>query len=169
MWKKETLPSIGRIYSRPYKTMQETKLQSFFFKLVHRLSPCNKYLATVRIKNDPACRFFNDEDTISHFYVKCTHTEEFWNKLSEWCEQHLDFSLSRLSTIEKLFGKEPTQPNKNTRVSNWLTLQAKYYIQKRKLFFQGDLSLIGFLMEVAGFNHKVNQGYGIDGAQISES
>lgn len=136
------------IYTRPYKTTRETKLQSFAFKIAHRLTPCNKYLNTIRTKNDPACEICKEVDSLKHFFIKCPPTEDFWNKLSGWCEQHLDFSLSTLTEAEKLFGVEQNQQNRNMRVHNWLILKAKYYIQKRKLFFKGDLSLIGFLAEV---------------------
>lgn len=139
--------SWPNIYTRPYKTTRETKMQSFFFKM-HRLVPCNKYLSTIRIKQDPSCQTCKEEDSISHFFVNCEHTRTFWNKLSEWCKRYLDFSLSNLSVREKLFGLDPTLQGKNIRVINWLTLHAKYFIQKRKLFFQGDLSLIGFLAEI---------------------
>lgn len=60
----------------------------------------------------------------------------------------MDFSLSALSRTEKLFGMDPTGRNKNAKIINWLTLKAKHFIQKRKLFFKGELPLIGFLAEV---------------------
>lgn len=136
------------IYSMSYKTTRETKLQSFNFKIAHILVPCNKYLTTIRIKDDSRCTFCGDQDSISHFYVKCGRSEEFWGKLSEWCERYLDFSLSTLSVAEKMLGLDPTGRDKNRKPVNWLVLKAKYYIQKRKLFFQGDVSLLPFLAEI---------------------
>lgn len=135
----------------PYRTTRETKLQAFFFKLAHRLIPCNRYLTTVRIKNNSACDHCDEEDSISHFFLKCPQVSDFWNKVSEWTQRHLDLSLSTLSVAEKLFGIDRSQQNRNARVINWLTLQVKHYIQKRKLFFHADLSLIGFLAEIRSY------------------
>lgn len=80
--------------------------------------------------------------------MKCRHSKEFWERLSEWCERHLDFSLTTLSTAEKLFGRDSTCQDKNKKIVNWLVLKAKYYIQNRKLFFQGDIPLLVFLMGI---------------------
>lgn len=56
--------------------------------------------------------------------------------------------MSTLSAAKKLFGIDTARQTRYTKVINWLTIQAKYYIKKRKLFFQADLPLIGFLAKV---------------------
>lgn len=37
-------------YKLPYRITRETRLQTFFYKIAHRLCPCNKYLHTIWIK-----------------------------------------------------------------------------------------------------------------------
>lgn len=139
------------IYSRPYKTTRETKMQSFSFKLAHRLVPCNSYLSKIRIKDQATCSFCEEEDTITHFYINCPCAKVFWGKLSEWCERHIDLPLSTLSVTERLFGTNEPIRNTSQRVVNWLVLQAKFYVQKRKLFFRADLSLLAFLAEIRSY------------------
>ncbi len=39
------------IFKLPFHTVRDTKLQSFQFRLLHRIIPCNKWLNTIKIKN----------------------------------------------------------------------------------------------------------------------
>lgn len=45
------------IYTSPYKTALDTKLQAFYFRVVHRFLPCNRFLSNIRIKRDDWCSF----------------------------------------------------------------------------------------------------------------
>lgn len=130
----------------PYKTTRETKLQSFAYKIAYRLIPCNRYLHQIRIKDSDTCDTCGKTDTLSHFFLKCEQVKKFWELLSQWCESFLDISLSSMNEAELLFGTTDTRGNQ--RIKNWLVLQAKYFIQKRRLFEQGSLPFIVFLREI---------------------
>lgn len=47
---------------------------------------------------------------------------------------------------ERLLGV--TRDILDRQIINWITLNAKFYIQKRKLFHKADISLSGFLTEI---------------------
>lgn len=47
-----------------YKNTRETKLQSFHYKVLHRVIPCNRYLTQIRIKDTDWCPFCDESDTI---------------------------------------------------------------------------------------------------------
>lgn len=136
-------PSIHVI---PYRTTRDTKLQSFAFRIVYRLVTCNKYLHKIRIAQVSDCSFCGLEDSISHFFLTCHNAQRFWQFLHQWCENHLDISISQLSAAEKLLGI--TRPLQDKKVVNWIILQAKFFIHRNKLFHNNDLALIAFLAEM---------------------
>lgn len=76
----------------------------------------------------------------------------FWSGLSSWSENYLDLFLAQLSEAEVLLGVSRQVPG--FRVKNWLLLCVKFYIQKRRLFCNPDISLIGFLAEIRNYVHR---------------
>lgn len=60
----------SRIYRIPYQSVRDTKLQAFQIKLLHRIIPCNKYLKTIRIRQDDLCPNCRDQDTLQHRLYK---------------------------------------------------------------------------------------------------
>lgn len=67
-----------------YKTARDTKLQAFQYKLIHRVIPCNKYLANIRIKPDATCSYCDSTDTLQHFFYGCPSVNTLWDTLSSW-------------------------------------------------------------------------------------
>ncbi len=39
-----------RIFNLPFSTTKDTKHQSFQFRIIHKIIPCNKWLQTIKIK-----------------------------------------------------------------------------------------------------------------------
>lgn len=154
-WEEEIAPTTPldwpAIHSAPYRATRETKMQSFAYKIAYRLIPCNRYLFQVRLKQSDLCEYCGETDNLSHFFLKCEQVKSFWDSLSQWSERYLDFSLSNLNEVERLFGIIGSR--RNPRITNWLVLQAKFFIQKRRLFFQGNLPLIAFLREIRSALH----------------
>lgn len=95
------------VFCIPFKTTRETKMQSFSYKLIYRLTPCNKYLCTITIKDSPVCSLCPEVDSIFHFFYRCVRIKPFW----EWCEKYLDLSLLHLNEFEVLLGVADTEPN----------------------------------------------------------
>lgn len=143
----DTVPVIDwqSVFLLPYRTTRETKFQSFAYKITYRLCPSNRYLSQVHIKPMDTCSFCPGVDSISHFFVKCQGVRQFWEKLTKWCQDFLDISMDGLSVPQLLLGV--TSQGKGQKILNWILLFAKFFIQKRKLFFQGDMPLIVFLRE----------------------
>lgn len=154
-WRTE-LASLGEdapiewenVYSLPYKITRETKLQSFQYRILHRLITCKKYLHTIRMQEDDTCDLCGEQDSITHFFILCPAVHDFWTNLSDWCQTYLDLRLTALTKTEKILGILDTQGN-STRFKqiNWILLTAKFYLHRQKLFHGGELSLIAFLLE----------------------
>lgn len=77
-------------YNLPYRISREVKLQSFQYRLLNRILPCNKYLAQIRVISSPICNFCNRVDDTFHFLYGCSETTDFWNSLSLWLEQYAE-------------------------------------------------------------------------------
>ncbi len=72
------------IFQLPFKTLRETKMQSFQFKLLHRLTPCRKNLAKWKISDTEYCQFCPEVDNIQHFFVYCEKVKSFWKSFFKW-------------------------------------------------------------------------------------
>lgn len=101
-------------YMLPYKVTRETKMQSFQYCIAHRIITCNKYLCDIRVRQDPFCALCGEKDTIVHFFASCPTVRTFWHKLNDWCENHLGFSISFLTKVERILGLANENGNPRT-------------------------------------------------------
>lgn len=93
-------------YLAPYKSSRETKLQSFAFKLAHRLIPCGHFLIKMRLREQ--CTECEDTGTIIHYLYECRHVQQFWQKVIKWFDDFTHISLLNLSSAQFLFGVPKT-------------------------------------------------------------
>ncbi len=80
------LKTWPRIFKLPFLVIREAKLQTFQYKILHRIIPCNKWLFNIKIKTSEVCDYCNEIDDISHFFFLCTNVREFWNLILNWLE-----------------------------------------------------------------------------------
>lgn len=138
------------IYKRPYLLVRDTKLQSFQFRLCHRIIPCNKFLHNIRIRPDDKCSYCQDQDSIQHFLFLCPTTQSFWKNICNWLASEVNLQID-MSTRSFLFGVKVDRPQDT--VVNFVLLFVKFYIYRQKLFHQGQLSLIHFQRELRSRLH----------------
>ena len=55
---------------------RDTKLQSFQYRLIHRILPCNKWLFNISVSESSKCNFWEEKDDILHFMSLCKTTYE---------------------------------------------------------------------------------------------
>lgn len=135
-------------YNLPYKISREVKLQSFQYRLLNRILPCNKYLAQLRVLSSPVCSYCNRVDDTFHFLYECAETKNFWNSLSLWLEQFdgvVEFPKSILE-YEFMFGISGDSLE-DFRI-NSIMLLARFYIYREKIYNNGFLSVYEFLIEL---------------------
>lgn len=133
------------IYKAPYKSVRDTKLQAFSFRIVHRFLPCKRYLKNIRIRADDICSFCPSVDTIDHFLFECPIVQTFWKEIVEWFDREADIQLS-VSLRAFLFGVPNTVPQ--AKIINFVLLFTKFFVYRQKLFHQGSLCLLHFLKEL---------------------
>lgn len=135
----------AEVYRAPYKSMRDTKLQAFQFRLIHRFVPCNKFLYDIKINRTDTCSFCPGTDTIQHFLFLCPVVQKFWKDLVAWFDRETELQLN-VSLRSFLFGVPSDAPQAN-RI-NFLLAFFKFYVYRQKLFGQGVLSLIHVLQEL---------------------
>ncbi len=58
------------IFLLPFSITRDTKIQSFQFRITHKIIPCNKWLQIIKIKNNAVCNFYDEDDDKLHFFIK---------------------------------------------------------------------------------------------------
>ena len=119
-----------RIFSMPFTVTRETKLQSFQYRLVHRIIPCNKWLYDITIRDSSLCSFCKEEDSLTHFFIHCKITKAFWISFFHWWHRTSGIDIQNTLDEHILFG----YPGNNDveDVLNYCMLFGKYYIYCKK-------------------------------------
>ena len=65
------------IFTLTFSICKCTKLQSFQYRLLHRIISCNHWLFIAKIKDTPSCKYCKLDDTIEHFFWHCTDVANF--------------------------------------------------------------------------------------------
>lgn len=119
-------------YRCSFRSTRETKLQSFQFKLLHRILPCRKYLRTIRISED--------------FFFYCPRVREFWKMIRDWFASQVNIYLANTTVDEFMLGVPKEEPQ--ARILNLTILTCKFYIFRQKLYHDSKLEFLGFLREL---------------------
>lgn len=123
------------------------RLQSFRFRILHRVLPCNEYLCQIRIRDSKHCDFCGEEDNIFHFLYECTNTEGFWSDLASWLDQfsdHIQFP-EEIMEYDFLFSLQGSTVE--VKRINFILLLGKFFVYRQKLFHGNDLDVYKFLCE----------------------
>ena len=119
----------SEIFSMPFKACKETRLQTFQYKIIHRIFGCNHWLYNIRVKESPNCEFCNEDDTIIHYFIGCCGLEQFWESFMTWWK-----SITECNTILNefivLFGTNT--PTREAEIFNNCIITAKIYIYEQK-------------------------------------
>lgn len=148
----ETSVDIGgtmewsEIYLRPFTSVRETRLQSFQFRLEHRLITCNRLLFRYKIKQDDTCAYCEGTDTLEHFFYGCPISRKFWRLVIKWYKEASGQDLSNLSLKQILLGVDGT--SRQAKRTNFLLLVSRYFIHRQRLFHNGDLCLTHWTREL---------------------
>ncbi len=121
-----------RIFKLPFQVIRKTRIQTFKYKILHRVISCNKRLFNIRIKTSELFDYCKDIDDTPHFLFHCPKVKLFWNSTLKWLENISNLQLRNSPTLEECltFGF----PARNTIVKwkmsviNFCILYIKNYI-----------------------------------------
>ena len=110
----------------PFTCTQNTKLQSFQYKIVHHILATQKTLKMCSISETDICTFCeNAVETIQHLLFNCPRVRRIWGELAEWLMPTLDISdlISERNVLLGSFSNE---------LINLIFLIVKKYIYSSK-------------------------------------
>jgi len=151
MWKQ--------IFKLPFQTCEETQLQSFQFKILHRIIACNHWLHIINIKDSPLCTDCNEDDTLLHFFINCNLVTSFWTSFANWLSRLIKQNLILDEPII-MFGIENS--SSEIKMINYLLIVGKWYIYTQKLANQKLIDFYRFLpflkekLHIKYLSHKYN-------------
>jgi hypothetical protein len=116
------------IYSSPFRTTRNTKLQNFQFKLSHRITATNSFLFKCGLTETELCTFCTEtKESLLHLFLECTYSKEFWFSLVNVFENCV-FNMQYINALNSILGiTNPLDPD-NTK--NQVILNLRYYLYK---------------------------------------
>ncbi len=138
-----------RIFLMPFTTTRETKLQSFQYKITHRIIACNKWLFDIKIKESKICNYCEEVDDLQHFFLHCNKIEQFWESFINWWNRINTITLEHdFEELDEciLFGF----PGKGdiVIVVNYCVLVAKFYIYMDRMNENNKIDFYQFLLQL---------------------
>lgn len=118
------------IFLNPFKVCHESQMQSFQFKILHRIIACNHWLHTMKVKDSPNCVFCKENDDIVHFFATCNRVTDFWRSFENWWIQ-TSGDVGKLDIKTVMFGVVSNKTNAN--VFNYCLIAAKMFIYAKKI------------------------------------
>ena len=127
---------LDDLFSRVKNVCKENKMREFYFKLIHRIVVTKKELFFFGIEDDMFCLFCQEPDSISHTFLNCRWSIQFYSEVIKWFNKENDTTFSP-SPVEILFGKKSSNCSQGSfkllRKFNYTLLFAKYYLYTQKL------------------------------------
>jgi hypothetical protein len=134
------------LFKAPFKSCRATYLQSFQYRILHRILPCNEWLIKRKIVDTNVCTYRycdgQEIDTIIHYLVTCKPVHNFWQSFTAWWNA-MNFSKLHPLVEENIILGVPCITNEDI-IFNMCTIVAKYHIYTAKRN-QGLVCFLHFL------------------------
>lgn len=131
-----------KIFASPFQACKETDLQSFQYRILHRVIQCNHWLYNIRVLDSPLCKKCNTDDTVMHYFIECDKLQNFWASFANWWCRLTASDINLTETII-IFGT--TMPSRKLELLNFCLILAKKYISDSKPKVK-DITLFDFLV-----------------------
>ena len=141
------------IFKSPFKSCRETYLQSFQYRIIHRILPCNVWLVKRKIVESDKCTYRycegHETDTIIHYLVGCKLVQNFWQSFVAWWNA-MNFSKLYPLVEENIILGFPCVTNEDI-ILNFCIILAKYHIYTAKR----NQNIVFFLDYLKELKHKL--------------
>ena len=105
-----------------FKCTIDSRLRSFYFKILHRTIALNAFLFKIKRKDSPNCSFCTKEsETIIHIFCECPVVNLVWDELLSIINQKQHSNIT-ISHFGKMFGIQ------GDKFLTFIFLALKYYI-----------------------------------------
>jgi hypothetical protein len=139
----------SNIYKTAFNITRETYLQTFQYKLIHRLIVCQKKLNEMKLADNPTCLYCNELDDLRHFFLFCLKSKQFWNSFFNWWNSLGDIEISpHYESLEEsiLFGFQ-IEGGPFTAL-NYCILLAKHYLYCQKIHNANAIDFYQYLVKL---------------------
>ncbi len=131
-----------RIFKLSFKTVKDTKLQKFQYRILHYIIPCNEWLFNIKIKNSNICSFCNETDFLPHFFARCRKVNNFWKYWYNWWKILTNQDvMNQYNDLEECILMGFPETADEILALNYYILHTKYYIFIQRLFNNNELDL----------------------------
>lgn len=121
------------IFQIPYRVSFDSQIQSFQYKILLRIFPCNTYVSKFSNDTTKYCTFCHNQeiDDLEHYFVECETCRVFWCKFNAlW--NGLDEACEPVTNCDIIFGIRKKQCVYNV-AQNFTILYAKWFICMKKM------------------------------------
>ena len=132
------------IFELPYSCSRDTALQSFQYRIIQRIFPCNKWFHNLTVISSDLCNYCNMSDTIEHHLFYCKKIDKFWVNLQDWYNEATNEQIS-LTCKHVILGLY--YDNLHFSCINYIILLAKMYIYRQK-YNDSPIDIINFLVHL---------------------
>ena len=151
----------NKVFTLPFRTTQEPYLQSFQYKILHRILNTREKLFTWKIAESNKCYICDEMDTLVHHLFSCPSSRNIWTQLESWLRNNLGTGFS-FTECEILFGIPIDHNNVDIQIINYFILLGKWYINKCKslnlnLYFIELLQLLKNKLDCINHINSVNE------------
>ncbi len=144
-----------KFYTIPNRTVSDSKICVFQYKLLNRILPCKYNLCKWKLLDDDKCTFCNETETIEHLFFYCSQSKRFIAQVEDWLNRTYGKHYS-ISVIDFLFGVPLSSLDKFLQTLNWVILYAKWYMYTCNLANE-NFFLLRFLLDLK--SHAVLEQY----------
>ena len=131
-----------KIFAAPFQACKETDLQSFQYRILHRIIQCNHWLHNLKVLISPLCQKCNVDDTIIHYFIECDKLQNFWSSFANWwCR----ITANDINLTETMIIFGTTMQSRKSELFNFCLILAKKYISDNKSKVK-DTTLLDFLV-----------------------
>lgn len=132
----------------PYRTSHSIQLQNFMYRIAYRIIPTRVYLHNIHVIDSELCSVCSLRDDLLHFFFDCVEVKPFWDSLATWVDQNEEIMDFPDDLAEEDFLLGTTSKTPAHYLLNFVIMWAKFYIYKIKIFGNGQLDVLQFLLEL---------------------
>jgi hypothetical protein len=132
-----------QIFTIP-RVIRDTKIRTFQYKLLYKLTPCNNYLKKIQKSTTDKCNWCPKIDDTVHYFAECQKLGTFWTNFAKWYADASGENIT-ITIADIIVGF--TNKEQDSDCLNACLLLAKWHIYKNKLN-QSDTFFYRFLCEL---------------------
>ena len=123
----------SKIFKIPYNVTFDSRIQSFQYKILLRIFPCNRYVSKFDRSVSEDCQFCNEgTDDICHFFFDCNMCAHFWGEMRSWIADNLNILNPSQETLKKKVILGSCIDSEHYYAINFIILYAKWFIFIKK-------------------------------------